>query len=155
VRRGARAMAKLSLRYVQSFGGYHYFRKRGLPRIPLPGIVGSAEFMAAYQAALAAAPIAIGANQRSKPGSISAGLAEYFTGPAFKGLPGGPPAYRRTILEKFREHHGHLPLQSLPKEFVVALLHTMGPHEAKNWLTAFRHFAKWAIERKLLRDDPT
>ena len=62
---------------------------------------------------------------------------------------------RRAILEKFRENHGHLPLASVPKEFVVALLDTMGPHEAKNWLTAFRHFAKWALERKRMRNDPT
>jgi hypothetical protein len=62
-------MTKLHLKYVQSFGGYHYFRRRGSPRIPLPGIVGSAEFMEAYQRAHAAAPVAIGASQRSKPGS--------------------------------------------------------------------------------------
>jgi hypothetical protein len=40
-------MTKLHLKYVQSFGGYHYFRRRGM-RIPLPGLVGSPEFMAAY-----------------------------------------------------------------------------------------------------------
>ena len=34
-------MTKLHLKYVQSFGGYHYFRRRGSPRISLPGIVGS------------------------------------------------------------------------------------------------------------------
>jgi hypothetical protein len=38
-------MTRLHLKYVQSFGGYHYFRRRGMPRIPLPGVVGSAEFM--------------------------------------------------------------------------------------------------------------
>ena len=40
-------MTRLHLKYVQSFGGYHYFRRRGSPRISLPGVVGSAEFMAA------------------------------------------------------------------------------------------------------------
>jgi hypothetical protein len=57
-------MTKLHLKFVQSFDGYHYFRRRGSPRIPLPGIVGSAEFMAAYQAALASTPISIGADKR-------------------------------------------------------------------------------------------
>ena len=154
-------MTKIKLQFVQAFvdrktgRAFYYFRRRGQPRVRLEGIPGSAQFMTAYQAALAAAPVVIGASKRSKPGSISAALAEYFTGRAFKSLSGGTPAYRRTILEKFREHHDHLPLQSLPREFVVALLDTMGPHEAKNWLTAFRHFAKWAIERKLVRADPT
>jgi hypothetical protein len=116
-------MTKLHLRYVQSFRSagatYHYFRRRGMPRVPLPGIVGSAEFMAAYQQALAAAPQPVGADKRSKPGSISAALAEYYDSQAFKSLTGGTPAQRRSILERFRETHGHLPLASLPKEFLV------------------------------------
>ena len=53
-------MTKLHLKYVHSFGGYHYFRRRGWPRIPLPGIVGSPEFMAAYQQALGTAPEPVG-----------------------------------------------------------------------------------------------
>ena len=53
-------MTKLHLKYVQSYRGYHYFRRKGMPCIPLPGIVGSAEFMAAYQQALVAAPKPIG-----------------------------------------------------------------------------------------------
>src|SRR5262249_51656112 len=100
-------MTKLHLKYVQSFGGYHYFRKRGMPRVALPGIVGSAEFMAAYHAALTAAPVAIGANKRSKPGSISEAIAGYYTGQAFRSLSGGTPMKWRAILERFREKHGH------------------------------------------------
>jgi integrase len=148
-------MTKLHLKYVQSFGGYHYFRRRGSPRIPLPGIVGSAEFMAAYQQALAAAPLPIGASKRSKPGSVSAAIAEYYQSQAFRSLTGGTPAQRRTIIERFRGQYGDRPLASLPKEFVVALLDTMSPAAASNWLTAFRHFFRWCEERKLLRDDPT
>lgn len=148
-------MARLRLRYVQSFGGYHYFRRRGSPRIPLPGVVGSAEFMDAYQGALAAAPMAIGAAKRSRPGSISAALAEYYGSLPFRSLTGGTPVSRRAILERFREKHGHLPLASLPTEFVVVLLDSMSRHQARNWLKAFRHFIKWAVERKLVRNDPT
>jgi integrase len=111
--------------------------------------------MAAYQAALHAAPVAIGADKRSKPGSISAAIAEYYGSQAFRSLTGGTPASRRAILEKFRDKHGHLPLASLPKEFVVALIDTMTPHEAKNWLTTFKHVVRWAVERKLMRNDPT
>jgi integrase len=147
-------MTRLHLKYVQSFGGYHYFRRRGSARIPLPGIVGSAEFMAAYQAALAAAPVAIGIS-RSKPGSVSAAIAEYYGSQHFRALTGGTPAKRRAILERFREKHGHMPLASLPKEFVVALLDTMMPTVASNWLTALRHFFQWCEQRKFLRTDPT
>ena len=154
-------MTKIRLHFVQGFvdrktgRAFYYFRRRGQPRIPLPGIPGSAEFMAAYQQALAAAPVAIGAGKRSKQGSISAALAEYYPSLAFRSLTGATPVSRRAILERFREQHGHLPLVSLPREFVVVLLDTMSRHQARNFLKAFRHFIKWCAERKLVRNDPT
>ena len=148
-------MTKLHLKYVQSFGGYHYFRRRGMARIPLPGIPGSREFMDAYQTALAAAPVAIGASTRSKPGSVSAALAEYYQSHDFGRLTGETPAARRGMLEKFRDRYGDRPLASLPKDFIIALLDRMPPHSARSWLVAFRHFVRWAETRKLIRSDPT
>jgi integrase len=148
-------MTRLHLKYVQSYRGYHYFRRRGSPYIQLPGIVGSAEFMEAYQAALAAAPVAIGASKRSSPGSVSAAIAEYYGSQAFRSLTGGTPAKRRAILERFREDYGHKRLATLPKELIVALLDTMAPHSARNWLKTFRHFIRWCESRKLVRSDPT
>jgi integrase len=148
-------MTKLHLKYVQSFGGYHYFRRRGQTRVRLPGVVGSAEFMAAYQQALATAPVAIGGSLRSKPGCISAAIAEYYGSQAFRSLTGETPAARRGRLEKFREQYGDRPLASLPKEFIVTLLDTMPPHSARSWLVAFRHFIRWCETRKLIRNDPT
>ena len=55
---GIRYMTNLRLRYVHSFidhNGHprHYFRRPGFKRVTLPGLPGSAEFMEAYQAALA------------------------------------------------------------------------------------------------------
>jgi integrase len=148
-------MTKLHLKYVQSYRGYHYFRRRGSPYIQLPGVVGSPEFMEAYQRARAAAPVAIGTSKRSRPGSVSAAIAEFYGSQAFRSLIGGTPAKRRAILERFREQHGDKSLPSLPKEFVVALLDTMAPHTARNWLKTFRHFIRWCESRKLVRNDPT
>lgn len=50
-------MTSLRLRYVQALRDSrgvrrYYFRRAGAPRVTLPGLPGSAEFMAAYQAAL-------------------------------------------------------------------------------------------------------
>ena len=70
-------MTKIRLRFVQAFTAhgkpYYYFRKPGCARIKLPGLPGSAEFMDAYQAALAAStpPSDIGA-KRSGPGTVTA-----------------------------------------------------------------------------------
>jgi integrase len=149
-------MSLLRLKYVQSFpGGYHYFRRRGSPRIRLPDLVGSSEFMAAYAQALAAAPAPIGAAKRSGPGSISAAIAEYYGSHAFKSLTGGTPAKRRTVLEHFREDNGHMPLASLPRECLTALLDGMTPHSARTLVKTLRHFFGWCVERKLMRSDPT
>jgi integrase len=148
-------VAKLVLKFVQSFGGYHYFRRRGSPRIRLPGIPGSLEFLEAYQQALATAPIAIGQAKHSAPGSVSLAIAEYFGAAAFRALTGETPRKRRAVLERFREQYGDKRLASLPSEFIVALIDNMTPHNASAWLRAFRHFIRWAKTRKLIRQDPT
>jgi integrase len=111
--------------------------------------------MEAYQTALAATPAPIGASKRSRFGSVSAAIAEYYGSHAFRSLKGGTPMKWRAILERFRENHGHMPLASLPKEFIVALLDTLPPHAALNWLKTFRHFFRWCLARKLVRNDPT
>jgi hypothetical protein len=152
-------MSTLRLKYVQSFtsaeGVYRYFRRRGQARVRLPGVVGSAEFMAACQQALAAAPVAIGASKRSLLGSISCALAQYFGSQAFRGLAATTQMKRRGLLERIREPHGHMQLASMPKEFVIALLDTLTPHTAHSTLIALRHFTGWCVERKLARNDPT
>jgi integrase len=153
-------VTKIRLQFVQDFIDRHgrprfYFRRRGQQRVALPGLPGSEQFMRAYEAALGTSPLAIGADKRSKPGSVSAAIAAYYGSQAFRSLTGGTPGSRRAILERFRDKHGHLPLASLPKEFVVALIDTMTPHEAKNWLTTFKGVVRWAAERKLLKNDPT
>ena len=152
-------MTRIRLKYVQAWvdgegRATHYFRRRGYPRVRLPGLPGSAEFNRAYEMALGSKPAPVG-TKRSTPGSVSAAVAEYYESQAFRSLSGGTPGKRRAILEHFREQHGHKPLALLPKEFIVALLDTMLPHNAKNWLKAIRHFIKWCAERKLIREDPT
>jgi hypothetical protein len=72
-------MTRIKLRHVHAFVDRHgrvrhYFRQRDSKQTPLPGLPGSAEFMAAYQAALAGVttmPREIGAS-RTKPGTVDA-----------------------------------------------------------------------------------
>jgi hypothetical protein len=64
-------MSRIRLRYIQAFVDrktsvtFHYFRRAGFPLVRLPGLLGSEQFMAAYQQALAAAPEPVGSS-RSK-----------------------------------------------------------------------------------------
>ena len=83
-------MTRVRLAFVQAFQArgqvYFYFRRAGAPRVRLPGVPGSSEFMRAYEVALAASetsPPAIGAH-RSVPGSIAAAVAAYATSARFK-----------------------------------------------------------------------
>jgi integrase len=154
-------MTRLRLRYVQAWvdreGRVHrYFRRPGYRRVRLPGLPGSSEFMAAYQAALEGPAFPIGASTRSKPGSVSAAIVEYYDSQQFFGSKAkGTQAKRRAILERFRATHGDKPLAMLPPKFIEALLDKMRPHAARNWLKTIRSFCKFAVKRGLMRDDPT
>jgi hypothetical protein len=81
-------MAVIRLPYVNVYTDRHgnvrrYFRKRGHKPVPLPGIPGSAEFMAAYQEALGGpAP----KTARQGPGSVGALIFDYLQSPAFTNL---------------------------------------------------------------------
>src|SRR5262249_18400282 len=146
--RGAE-MTPLRLRYVQAWVDdegrpHHYFRRRGYKRTPLPGMPGSAEFMAAYQRALAqdAAPII----KRNKPGSVAAVVASYFDSPLHFG-PRAPGTrdMQRAILERFVEQCGQYPIDLMPAKFIAAVLAKKRPHAARNWLKTIRNLCQSAV----------
>jgi integrase len=153
-------MTRIRLAYVQSFLDkktgtvFHYFRRAGFRRVRLPGLPGSVEFMAAYEAALATMPEPIG-TARSKPGSVSAAIASYYGSQSFRALKGGTPAARRAILERFRDEHGDKPIALMPKKFIVAMLDTLPRFAARNWLKVLRALMRHCLERELVRHDPT
>src|SRR5215510_14270142 len=154
-------MTRLRIAYVQSFRDkktgavFHYFRRAGFRRVRLPGLPGSTEFMAAYQAALGSRPEPIGVTKRSKPGSVSAAIVSYYGSQSFRNLTGGTPAMRRAILERFRGQHGDKPIALMPKKFIVALLDQMEPFAARNWLKAIRALMHHCVEHELIRENPT
>jgi integrase len=153
-------MTRIRLKYVQAWVDrdgrpHHYFRRPGFPRVRLPGLPGSVEFMKAYEGALAVAPRPVGEALRSRPGSVSAAIAGYYQSRAFRTLTGGTPSMRRAILERFRSEHGDKPIALLPKEFVVAVLDRMEPFAARSWLKALRHVMGFCLEHGLMRHDPT
>src|SRR5262249_31661418 len=126
-----RLMTRIKLEYVHEYTRrgkpYYYFRRRGFKRVRLPGLPGSAEFMAAYQEALSASqPKEIGAN-RTKPGTVNAAIVGYYTCLAFRGMASSTQQHRRAILERFREKHGDKRIGLLPQEFIERMLNQMQP----------------------------
>src|ERR1041384_5580667 len=106
-------MTHLRLNYIHRYRDRlgklrHYARLPGRRKIPLPGLPGSAEFMEAYQEAIAgdaSARAGAGAN-RVKPGTVSAAIASYLGSAAFANLAPGTRRQRRSILERFPREHG-------------------------------------------------
>src|SRR3954469_5621647 len=106
-------------KYVQAWidrrdeRAYYYLRRRGYPRIRLPGLPWSPSFMAAYEKALTGPRAVIGA-ARIKPGSVAAVVAEYFDSyKFFTSKRAGTQRMRRGILERFRAAHGDRPFALL------------------------------------------
>src|SRR5436305_9085796 len=155
-------MAQLRLKYVNSFRDRHglmrhYFRRPGVEAVALPSLPGSADFMDAYQAALAgAAPLLdIGAS-RTKTGTINAAIVGYSAHTSFtKGFAPETQKMRRAILERFRAEHGEKRIALLQRRHIVKLLEAMKPHAQKNWLKTLRGLMAYAVANNLRQDDPT
>jgi enterobacteria phage integrase len=101
-----------------------YFRRRGCKPVPLPGVPGSAEFMAAYQAALgepAPKPAA-----RHGQGTVGALIYDYLKSAAFSNLKPASQRVYRIILDRFGTPHRHRMVHDMPRAKVAAYIHEIG-----------------------------
>jgi integrase/recombinase XerD len=154
-------MARLRLQFVNSFRDRHgrvrhYFRRPGSKAVALPGLPGSAEFMEAYQMALAGAPMRdIGAS-RTKAGTINAAIAAYYHSTSFTAaLAPATQRMRRNILERFRAEHGDKRIALLQRHHIAKLLETMRPYAQKNWLKTIRGLMAFAVTDNMIANDPS
>ena len=114
-------MTNLRLRYVQAWvddegRAHHYFRRRGFKRRALPGMPGSPEFMSEYTAAMAESPQPIGAETRSRPGTIAAAVAAYLDSTLhFGSRAQGTQDQHRRVLNRFRDKYGAERLAGMPR----------------------------------------
>ena len=76
----------------------------------------------------------------------------YYQSRAFRALKGGTPAMRRAILERFREAHGDKLIAAMPRQFITAMLDTLQPHAARNWLKALRHLMAHCVAAGLIAE---
>ena len=155
-RRGAMIRLAYVQRWVNSETGkvYHYFRKPGLPRVRLPGLPGSTEFNAAYEAALNNQPQPIGA-QRTLPGTVTAAVVAYYNSAAFAALAGSTQRTYRGILERFRVRHGDKRTAMLRPRHIEDMLDDMKgrPAAAKNFLKALRGVLDNAKRKEMVTEN--
>jgi integrase len=155
-------MTRIRLSYVHEFFDRHgkvrrYFRRPRFRQVPLPGLPGSVEFMAVYQAALAteAQRIEVGAGQ-SKPGTVSAAVAGYFSSVGFTSLAANTKRGRRNILERFRQEHGDKRIATLQRAHIERIIAAKPTAvTALHFLIALRELMRFAVRVGLRSEDPT
>lgn len=160
-------MARIELPYVQALTDRHgrrryYFRRTGWPRVTLPGEPGSAPFMAAYQAALDAAPPTAAAKldqriaERVQPRSIAALVVEYYRSPEWAALRPSTQRGYRSQLDRFRTRYGNLGAVSMQAHHLEAILHRMAdtPAAARNLRKRLRRVFRLAVRLGWRSDNP-
>jgi integrase len=157
-RRGLR----VPLRYVQVFTDRHgrerlYFRRPGCPRVALPGLVGSPEFLAAYHAALANEPPPVATRKAPEAGTFGKLVLDYLVSIQFKRTKASSQAVTRSIMERFAEKHGHRSVAGMKRKHVETILADMHdtPAAANNLLSRIRMLIKHAIAHDQIRHDVT
>lgn len=148
-------------KYCQGFEDRHgkvrwYYRRPGFPRVALPGLPWSPDFMAAYEKAAVGERLETGAS-RSKPGTVAALVASYYKTGDFTGLAASTKTTYRGILERFRVEHGDKRVAHLKKGHVQVIITGMTdrPAAAANMLRMIHLLMRHAIDLGWRGDDPT
>jgi hypothetical protein len=124
-------MARIRLRYVNEFIDRHgkdryYFRRPGSRSVKLPGIPGSIEFMAAYQAAFAAIAPPPASKKHVIHGSLAEVTAGYFRSAAFANLSPSSQQVYRLVLNPVLAAHGHRLVREMPKSAARNIIEAIG-----------------------------
>jgi site-specific recombinase XerD len=153
-------MTRIRLRYIQEYTDRQgrlrrYVRRRGLPRVALPGLPGSPEFMAAYQDAVAGAvppkPSRFGA------GSIGQLVTDFYSSPAFVNLKASSQKTYRLVLGSIVDKHGHRQVCDMPTDKARKIIQDIGATRAAmaNLTRAVLHrLMKHAIKIGWRSDNP-
>jgi integrase len=156
-------MTKIRLDYVQAFVDRHgrvrhYFRRRGFPRVPLPGLVGSDEFMNTYRAALtgvAQEPVKIGA-AKTLPGTVNAVIIGFYQSSTFRVMRPTTQDGYRIFLEALRAKHGDKRIALMGRKHVMDLLAEKDGRlgAQHNALHMIRALLAFAVDAGIRADNP-
>jgi integrase len=153
-------MTVIRIPYVKAYLDRHghvrrYFRKRGRKATVIPGVPGSAEFMAAYQTALGE-PVPRPA-ARHREGTVSALIYDYLKSAAFSNLKPSSQSGYRVVLDRFGIAHGHRMVHDMPRAKVAAYIHEIGakrPGMANLTRKVLRRLLAHAVRLGYRNDNP-
>jgi hypothetical protein len=158
---GLNETAVVRIPYVKVYTDRHgrvrrYFRKRGSKAVTLPGVPGSAEFMAAYQEAIGApAPVSI--SRQHRPNSVGALITDYLKSAAFQTLKPSSQHGYRIVLDRFGVAHGHRMVHDMPRAKVAAYIHEIGssrPGMGNLTRKVLRRLLAYAVRLGYRNDNP-
>jgi integrase len=152
----------LKLRYVNEYRDRHgklrrYFRRPGSRSIPLPGLPGSIEFMAAYQAALAVKAPPPPSPRHVIAGSLAAVAASYLYSADFMNLSPTSQYSYRLALKPILAAHGHRLARDLPKIAARHIIEEIGatrPGMANLTRAVLSKVMAYAVETGVRSDNP-
>jgi integrase len=153
-------MTSIRLPYVQEYRDRHgkarrYFRRPGFKRVTLHGTPGSPQFMAAYQAALAAERPPIG--RKHNDGTVGDLVVSFYRSAAFDNLKASSQRAYRKILDPLAEKDGHRLVRDMPRRVAVSIIEEIGttrPGAANLTLKVMRRLFAYAIKRDMRADNP-
>lgn len=147
-------MTKIRLKYVHEYDDAHkrkwrYVRRPGMPRVQLPGLPGSPEFMAAYSAAIDGAAIPRG---RYKARSVGKLVEDFYGAAEFANLAPKSQAMYRSVLSAFVEEHGQRYVALLPDDKAAKIIEAIGatrPGMANLTRSVLVTLFQFAIKKKM------
>jgi integrase len=137
---------------------YYYRPPRG-KRVPLPGLPGTPEFLAAYHAAAASRARPTATASTAAPGTMGRLALDYYASPAFQRL---SPTSRKVFaaaIEQLLDRSAirHAPIAGMQRRHVQALLASRAatPAAAANDLKRLRALIRLALDTGLIDRDPS
>jgi integrase len=134
-----------------------YFRRPGCRSVRLPGLPGSIEFMAAYQAALALVAPPPPSPRHVIVGSLANVAAGFFRSADFANLSPSSQRTYRTALNPILAAHGHRLVRDLPKAAARTIIEQIGatrPGMANLTRAALSKVMAYAIATDVRKDNP-
>ena len=134
-----------------------YFRRPGCRSVRLPGLPGSIEFMAAYQAALALVAPPPPSPRHVIAGSLANVAAGFFRSADFANLSPSSQRTYRTALKPILAAHGHRLVRDLPKAAARTIIEQIGatrPGMANLTRAALSKVMAYAIATDVRKDNP-
>jgi len=128
------------------------------PRIRIKAAPGGQEFLDAYRAAIAGAPVvAAQAAPEDDPRSLAWLVAQWRKSSDWGGKAPATRKQRENLLLHVLEKNGHMPYHAMRKEHVIAgrERRQATPFAANNFIKTMRALFRWAVEARLLEVDPT